>query len=165
MGSKKAEHIVNHWLTKLFSGRAVECRVFQSHWGPAWVLMLMRTILEAEVEVKYSFIKIFFWQNIIHISDMALSSAGSGRASTEEPSCEPLPHQYSVALLGACGVGKTTLKIKFMSSKHETEGSANLFIKQSKLYFAERIYSLWKHCFKKHLGSWCILTSSGWEKD
>lgn len=67
-------------------------------------------------------IKIFFRQNIKIISDMALSSAGSGRASTEDPSCEPLPHQYSVALLGACGVGKTTLKIKFMSSKHETEG-------------------------------------------
>jgi len=49
--------------------------------------------------------------------DTRLSSAGSGRASTEEP----LPLQYSVAILGACGVGKTTLKMKFMSSKHETE--------------------------------------------
>ena len=52
MGSTKAKHFVNHRLTKLFSGRAVECRVFQSHWGPAWVLMLMRTIPEAEVVAK-----------------------------------------------------------------------------------------------------------------
>ena len=86
--------------------------------------MLMRTIPEAEVEVKpvQLYKKEFFLQKVIHISDMALSSAGSGRASTEEPSCEPLPHQYSVAMLGACGVGKTTLKMKFMSSKHETDG-------------------------------------------
>ena len=65
-----------------------------------------------------------FRQNIIHILDTALRSAESGRASTEEPSCErePLPHQHSVAMVGACGVGKTTLKMKFMSSKHETEG-------------------------------------------
>ena len=65
-----------------------------------------------------------FRQNIIHILDTALRSAESGRASTEEPSCEqePLPHQYSVAIVGASGVGKNTLKMKFMSSEHETEG-------------------------------------------
>ena len=65
---------------------------------------------------------------------MALSSAGSGRASTEEPSCErePQTHEYLVAIVGDSGVGKSTLKMKFMSSKHETEGEnldrANLIL-------------------------------------
>ena len=68
-------------------------------------------------------------QNIIYISsDTRLSSAGSGRASTEEP----LPLQYLVAILGACGVGKTTLKMKFMSSKHETEGANVLYVQIEK---------------------------------
>ena len=87
----------------------------------------------------------FFRQNIIHILDMALSSAGSGRASTEEPSCErePLPHQYSVAMVGACGVGKTTLIMKFMSSKHETEGGnlnrANFILLRESIYYENTV--------------------------
>ena len=88
-------------------------------------------------------------QNFIHFSsDTRLSSAGSGRASTEEP----LPLQYSVAILGACGVGKTTLKMKFMSSKHETEGANVLYaqIEKTLLFWENSLLCVRKRCFKNH---------------
>ena len=122
----------------------------------------MRTIPEAEVKVKQHFL-FFFRQNIIHILDMALSSAGSGRASTEEPSCErePLPHQYSVAMVGACGVGKTTLKMKFMSSKHETEGGnlnrANFILLRESIYYENTV-------LKPNAIMLYFIQFSGWKK-
>ena len=65
-------------------------------------------------------------------------------------------------MVGACGVGKTTLKMKFMSSKHETEGEnldrANFILLRESIRYENTLLKppTYNHAVLLHLIQWII---------
>ena len=55
--------------------------------------------------------------------------------------------------------------MKFMSSKHETEGANVLLCKNIETFIIQReLFCVRKHCFRNHLRSCCISNSADYKK-